>query len=155
MKKALVFGVVLLVGASYLFGLVPQRRRRVALEAEVASLELRLKNAEARGRLYTLYTRSHGLIDLVAQQNYGQAQQLSSGFFDDVRAEAGRTPEPEFGKALLGVLGTRDAVTAGLTKGDPATLDPLRRVAELLRAVLEKPEATTTTTPAPAPGPKT
>ncbi|MGA7990712.1 MAG: hypothetical protein WCC53_04705 [Thermoanaerobaculia bacterium] len=150
MKKALVFGVVLLSVGAYLFGFLPQRQRRLALEAQVASLELRLKTAEARGRLYALYTRSQGLLDLVAQQNYGHAQQLSSGFFDDVRAEAGRTPEPEFGKALLAVLSTRDAVTAGLTKADPGTLEPLRRATGMLQAALEKPE-----TVAPSSDPKT
>jgi len=127
------------VGAAYLVGLLPERSRRVALEGQVGSLERRLEDAEARTRLCTLYARVQGLVDLVALKNFGQAQQLSSSFFDDVRAESSRTPNAAFRKALLGVLDMRDTVTASLTKGDPATVDSLRRSAELLQAPLQSP----------------
>jgi hypothetical protein len=155
--------MVLLVGAAYLVGLLPERSRRIALEGQVGSLERRLGDAEARMRLCALYARVQGLVDLVALKNFGQAQQRSSSFFDDVRSESNRTPDPEFRKALLGVLEMRDTVTASLTKGDPATLDSLRRSAELLQAPLQSPgtasgaptpTALPTSLPTPAPGPK-
>jgi hypothetical protein len=154
MRKALVIGVVLLAAAAYLIGFVPQRNRRIILEEEVASLKSRLEDAEARGRLCALYVRTQGLVQLVAQKNYGQAQQLSSGLFNDVRAEASRSQEPEFKKALLGVLEMRDTVTAGLTQGDAGTLDHLHRAAGLLQAALVTSGTPAPTAPSPAPGPK-
>jgi hypothetical protein len=153
MKKALVVGVVLLVAGAYLFGLVPQRQRRLALEAEVTALKARAETAEERARLGTLFARLHGLADLAAERNYGQAEKLSSTFFDDVRAEAGRTREPEAGKALTGVLAARDAVTAGLTKADPGVVEVLRKAAGLLQAVLEKPASGPVSTRRPTPAP--
>ncbi len=150
-KKALAAAAVLLVGGAYLFGLVPQRQRRLALEVEVSSLGHRLEIAEDRARLGTIFARAHGPVELVAQRNYGQAQQLSSVFFDDVRAEAGRTHEPAFRDPLLGVLALRDAVTAALSKGDPAALEELRRAAALLQPVLEKPAAAAGPAKAPPP----
>ena len=140
MKKPMVIavvGVLVLIGFAYLIGLLPERQRRLALEREVASLQSRLADAEATGRVCGLYTRVQGLIDVVAQQNYGQAVQVSTAFFDEIRAEADRTNEPAIREVLRSVLATRDSVTGALTKADPASLEVLRRAADLLRGVLE------------------
>jgi hypothetical protein len=150
MKKSTVIavvGVVFLIGFAYLIGLLPQRQRRLALERDVASLQSRLADAQATGRVCGLYTRVQGLIDVVAQQNYGQAVEASTTFFAEVRAEADRTNEPAIREMLQSVLATRDSVTGALTKADPAALDELRRTADLLRSVLENREAV----PPPAP----
>lgn len=151
MKKPMVLavvGVLLLIGFAYLIGLLPQRQRRLELEREVASLQSRLADARATGRVRGLYTRVQGLIDVVAQQNYGQAAEASTAFFDEVRAEADRTNEPAIREMLPSVLATRDSVTGALTKADPASLEELRRAANLLRGVLENREAV----PPSAPG---
>jgi len=50
-------------------------------------------------------------------QNYGQAQALSSKFFDAVRAQATRTAAASPKDALERIVRTRDAVTASLTRG--------------------------------------
>ncbi|MHB8797762.1 MAG: hypothetical protein ACYDBY_04785 [Thermoanaerobaculia bacterium] len=151
MKKPMVLavvGVILLIGFAYLIGLLPQRQRRLELEREVASLQSRLADAQATGRVCGLYTRVQGLIDVVAQQNYGQAVEASTAFFDEVRAEAERTSEPAIREMLQSVLASRDSVTGALTRADPASLEELRRTADLLRGVLENREAV----PPPAPG---
>ncbi len=151
MKKPMVLagvGVILLIGSAYLIGLLPQRQRRLELEREVASLQSRLADAQATGRVCGLYTRVQGLIDVVAQQNYGQAVEASTAFFDEVRAEADRTNEPAIREVLQSVLATRDSVTGALTKADPASLEELRRTADLLRGVLENREAVPPSAPA-------
>ena len=89
-----------------------------------------------------------GLIDVVARQNYGQAVQASTAFFDEVRAESNRTEQAAFEEVLQSVLATRDSVTGALTKADPASLEELRRSADLLRSVLEKGKAVTPSAPA-------
>lgn len=151
MKKPMVIvvvGVILLVGFAYLIGLLPQRQRRLELEREVASLQSSLADAQATGRVCALYTRVQGLIDVVAQQNYGQAVEASTAFFDEVRAEAARTNEPAIREMLQSVLATRDSVTGALTKADPASLGELRRTADLLRSVLENRKAVPPSAPA-------
>ncbi len=137
MKRILVAVVVLLIGIAYLIGFVPERQRRLELEGEVASLQARVADAEARGRVCELYARAHGLIDVVAQHNYGLAVQSSTAFFDGVRTESSRTNLPAARAALQAVLGMRDSVTRTLTNSDPVSLDQLRRAAELLRSTLE------------------
>jgi hypothetical protein len=140
MKKPVVITVVAVVVLSafaYLIGLLPERQRRLGLEREVAALQSRVAEAEATGRICGLYTRLEGLIDVVGRQNYGQASESATAFFDAVRAESERTDQPAFREALLSVLGTRDSVTGSLTRADPAALDQLRQAAELLRSVLE------------------
>lgn len=151
MKKPMVIavvGVIILIAFAYLIGLLPERQRRLALEREVASLQSRLADAEATGRVCGLYTGVQGLIDVVAQQNYGQAVQASTAFFDEVRAEADRTNEPAIREMLQSVLATRDSVTGALTKADPASLEELRRTADLLRSVLENRKAVPPSSPA-------
>lgn len=147
MKRLLALAVVLLIGIAFLIGFLPQRRGRLTLEREVASLRAQLASAEERGRVCGLYVRLQGLIDVVAQKNYGQAEALSTSFFDDVRAESGSVSEPAFKEALQAVLGLRDAVTASVTKADPVSLHALRQAADLLRGALES------RTPQPSGGP--
>ena len=137
MKRTLVVAVFLLIGIAYLIGFLPQRQRRLEIEGEVASLRSEFADAEARGRLCELYTRVQGLIDVVARKDYGLAAQSSTVFFDGVRAESGRTSQPEVRAALESVLDMRDSVTGTLTMADPASLDQLRRAADLLRGALE------------------
>lgn len=48
------------------------------------------------------------------RQNYGQALELSSPFFDAVRAEIARSPDSELADGLNQVLAVRDGVTAAL-----------------------------------------
>jgi hypothetical protein len=77
--------------------------------------------------------------EAVGSLNYGNAQQLSSAFYDSVRAEASITPVAAFKTALEAVLQVRDEVTAALARGDQAALEPLRRSELQLRKVLGYP----------------
>jgi hypothetical protein len=86
-------------------------------------------------------------------QNYGQARELSSRFFDDARAEATRTPEPSFKRALESALELRDAATAALAKADPEAVDPLRRVEAQLERAMGHPWPAASPAEPPAPSP--
>jgi hypothetical protein len=139
MKKVLSVVVVAAVGGAYLYGWWPQRERRLAAEARVASLERELAAAQSRVRLAELHGQLLGLIDVVSEKNYGQAQALSTRFFDAARAEAGRTSEAAHRAALEAILAMRDAVTAALTQGDPASLAQLHDAESRLRRALGYP----------------
>jgi type II secretory pathway pseudopilin PulG len=139
MRKLLVVLVVLLVGGAFLYGRWPERQRRLALEGEKQALQRQLDEAQARVRLCSLLGQLQSLMRAVSAQNYGQARELSSRFFDDARSEATRTPEPAFARALEAALGLRDAVTGALAQADPGAIEPLQRVEAHLERALGPP----------------
>ena len=131
--------VVLAIGLAYIAGYWPEHRRRVALEADAAALRERLADSEARVRMGRLLGEILNIREAVVSLNYGNAQQLSSTFFDGVRAEASITPVAAFKTALETVLQVRDQVTAALARGDQAAVEPLHRSELQLREVLGYP----------------
>ncbi len=130
---------VVALGAAFLAGYWPQARQRRAVERELAALNDRVADAEARERLGRLLGDLLYLTETVAAMNYGEAQPLSTRFFDDVSAEAARTSAPDFKAALEEVARQRDSVTAALARGDPAALESLRAAQLALRAALGYP----------------
>lgn len=136
-KSRLIGGVILvLIATAFVAGYWPQRQRWVAAEADNAFLRSQVASLEDRVRLARLHGELLNLIDAVTAMNYGQAQTLSSAFFDNVRDEAGRTQNADFRAALQNGLGSRDEVTGALAKGDPSILEALRRLEQRLREVL-------------------
>lgn len=134
--KRIVAVAVLLLGGAFLVGYVPERRLRIAAEERARSSQSQLAAAEARVRLGELLGQLLTVKEVTMRQNYGQAQELSSSFFDRVRAEAAETRESTFRDALNEILARRDAVTAGLTKADPAVVETLDTIALGLRRAL-------------------
>jgi hypothetical protein len=154
MKKLLALLAVVLIAAAYVAGAWPERQRRLALEGEVQILDRRVEEAEARVRMGTLLGELQNLMETVGQKNYGQAQPLSSAFFDHARAETGRTPQPAFRDALEGVLAVRDPVTASLAQGDPAVMEQLRKAERRLKDALGYAPPAPAPVPAPSPTPE-
>lgn len=126
-------GAVVLAGLGFLTGYWPEHQRRQALEGQVSSLEAELADAQTRVRLGGLLGQLLAAEDAVSAQNYGQAQALSSEFFDAVRAESGRTAAGSSKDALDKVVQMRDAATKSLTRGEPQALTLLRDAETLLR----------------------
>jgi hypothetical protein len=143
MKRYFAPLVIVLAGLAYLVGYWPEHQRRQALEGQVASLQVQLAEAQARVRLGGLLGQLLAAEDAVSAQNYGQAQALSSKFFDAVRAEATRTAAGTFKDALEKVVPMRDPVTASLTRGDPQALTLLRDAETLVRNALGFPRPAT------------
>ncbi|HEY7447410.1 MAG TPA: hypothetical protein VH702_04630 [Vicinamibacterales bacterium] len=131
--------IILVVGAVYLMGYWPERAKRIALEGEVATLRGQLDEAGARVRMGRLLGDLLVVIEATSALNYGQAQGLSSKFFDGARLEADRTPVASFKTTLEGILKNRDGVTAALTRGDAAALETLRSSERQLREALSYP----------------
>lgn len=147
LKIAGIVGVVaLLVG--FLGGLLPERGRRLTAEshvasqqAEVAAVRQELTSAEGRVRVGVLLGRALMVKDLAAGADYGRAQQVSSEFFDAVRAESTATEDSARRAVLMSVLARRDAVTAALAKAEPAAVSALTMVERDLRRALDYPVA--------------
>ena len=143
MKRYFVTLMIVLAGLAYLVGYWPERQRRQALEGQVASLQVQLAEAQARVRLGDLLGQLLAAKDAVSAQNYGQAQALSSKFFDAVRSEATRTAPGTFKDALERVAPMRDPVTASLTRGDPQALTLLQDAETQVRNALGFPRPAT------------
>ena len=147
LRIAGIVGVVaLLVG--YLGGFLPERGRRMSAgtqvashQAEVASIRQELTSAEGYLRVGVLLGRALMVKDLAAGSDYGRAQQVSSEFFDAVRAESTATEDAARRAVLMSVLARRDAVTAALAKGEPAVVSTLTMVERDLRRALDYPVA--------------
>jgi hypothetical protein len=158
-KRLLTVLVLLLVAGAFVGGYWPQRRQAELARQEAA--DLRRELAEARGQLEASESRHRigrifgqflALHDAVAAGNFGEARPLSSAFFDQARDEVGRTTDATVRTALDAVLMRRDAVTAGLARGEAPVGEILALVERDLRRALGYPTLPLAT-PAPAPAP--
>jgi hypothetical protein len=138
-KRIAVVAAIVLIGAAFLVGYLPEYRLRTAAEQQSLALREQLAAAEARVRMGHLLGQTLAVQEVVLRQNYGQAQELSSAFFDSVRKEAAATPLDEFRSVLDEVLSRRDAVTASLTKADQGTVQALTTIELQLRRALGYP----------------
>lgn len=138
MNRGLVWGIgaVAVIAAAYLAGYLPENRQRVAATTEAAALQTRLATAEARVRAGELLGQALTLKEIAIRQDYGQALERSSAFFDAVRGEAATTPEPRLREGLAAVLARRDAVTAALAKTEPTAVELIHDIERLLRGAM-------------------
>lgn len=143
MKRALAVVVMLLIAGAFVAGYWPQRQRLIQAQADAVEARRQLSEArselaqaEARARLGRLFGQFLALQDAVFTADYGEAQALSSPFFDRVRDEVAKTGDASVRTALDAILMRRDTVTAGLARGEGSVreaLVPIER--ELRRAI--------------------
>ena len=127
---------VVLAGAAFVVGYVPQQQRRASAELEIESLRQRLVAAEDRVRTSELLGRLLTIQEVTARQDYGHAQELSSAFFDALRTEAAATHADQLRNGLNEGLAQRDAVTAALAKADARAIEILHAIELRLRQAL-------------------
>ncbi|HZN11015.1 MAG TPA: hypothetical protein VFC61_05020 [Blastocatellia bacterium] len=114
-QRLLLGGAALL--AAFLLGYVPG-----ALEARAARrLEPRLQLAQSLGQL--------GMVSYEANRNnFANAAQVSTGFFEDLRGLAGRTEDAKLTAQLQALLARRDEVTTNLAQADPAVKEKVAQM---------------------------
>ncbi|HEX4486622.1 MAG TPA: hypothetical protein VH088_10170 [Terriglobales bacterium] len=127
MKKIVVVLGILLLGGAYLGGYWPQRQKIQEAEKNSAQAAQQLTSAQAVVHVTRLENDLVALVDQTQNQNYGEAQKLSSKFFDDLKAEIDRSGNAPYRQILDTILARRDAVTSGLTRADATTIGPLRQ----------------------------
>ena len=160
MRKLLAGLVVLLVAAAFAAGFWLQREQLIEAQAQTAELSRqlaearsRLNQSEAKARLWTLFADFLGLKDAVVSGNFGDAQARSSAFFDLVRDEAASTQDAQARAALTAILTRRDAVTAGIARGEASVRELLAPIERDLSQVFGYPaapkDAPTAATPTP------
>ena len=146
MRKVLAVLVVLLIAGAFVAGYWPQRERLLQAQAEavearrqLAEARSELAEAEAKARLGLLFGQFLALQDAVVTGNYGEAQALSSPFFDRVRDEVGKVTDASARTALDAVLMRRDTVTAGLARSESTVREVLVPIERELRRALGYP----------------
>jgi len=127
MKMFAVILGILLLGGAYLGGYWPQRQKIQEAEKNVMQAAQQLTSAQAVVHITRLENDLVALVDQTQNQNYGEAQKLSSRFFDDLKAEVDRSPNAAYRSNLETILARRDVVTSGLTRADAAIIAPLRQ----------------------------
>jgi type II secretory pathway pseudopilin PulG len=138
--------VILVVAGAFVAGYWPQRAARLRAEREAAEArqqlaEVRadLARAEAQDRRGRLLGRLLALQDAVAGGNFGEAQALSTPFFDGVREEAAGETDATVRKGLDAILERRDTVTAQLARGEGSVREALVAIGRELRRALGYP----------------
>ena len=149
MKRVVAGFIVVLAVVAYVAGYWPEYQRRVALEGEVASLRAERDDLDARVRAGRLLGSLLNVTEAVSAMNFGQAQTLSSAFFDDVRAEEARAEGGSMGAMLAAIQQSRDVVTSALARGDAAVITTLRSMQIQLREALGYPVPPPGSLPAP------
>jgi hypothetical protein len=143
--------VVVALACAFLAGYWPQREALARANEQLAetrrlyaAAEARAAAAEMQLRLARVFGPFLALRDAAAAGNYGEAQGLSSSFFDQIRDLAAASRDPAVRAALGTVLDRRDPVTAGLARGEASVREVLLPIERELRAALGYP------VPAPA-----
>ena len=92
-------------------------------QEQVAALEGRVADLEARVRLGEILGLLLRLSDSVVARNYGDASDQATAYFDRVSTEASTTAQAEVRTVLEGVHQSRDRVVAALARSEPAILE--------------------------------
>ena len=145
-KRALAVVVILLIAGAFVAGYWPQRKGLIQAQADAVEARRQLSEArselaqaEASARLGRLFGQYLALQDAVLTANYGEAQALSSPFFDRVRDEAAKTDDASVRTALDAILMRRDTVTAGLARSEGSVREVLVPIERDLRRALGYP----------------
>jgi hypothetical protein len=132
-RIVLIAGGVLIV-AAFLLGFVPQYQKANGLESRLAAGAQELNTARSQAQMREIGLLIGRVYLDVNQKNYGTASQSATRFFDQARAAAGQETDANRKTFLQTALNSRDAVIAGLAKGDPAILGPVQ---DLFQKALE------------------
>ena len=140
MKIVAVFALstIILISAAYYLGYRSERVRFAGCKNELQATRQQLGSVESQLRIWRLEGRLLNLIETAELKNFGEARNASTAFFDEVRAEIGRTDQGEFKSTLASILNSRDTVTVGLTTADPETARTLRQFSIQLRQLVER-----------------
>ncbi len=137
-NKLILWAVLFLVG--FVTGFVPQFISRGRLETE-------LVRARADNDSYRDLMQLSELRDLISltyleatKLNFGIARKHSSLFFDQLRDAANQTVDPGAKQGLEGLLNSRDAITAGLAKGEETVIGQLQDLLTQTFQITKKPE---------------
>ena len=113
---------------AFLLGFVPQYLQNRQAQRELAVSIEKLKLSELRDLAGLMLLES-------LRQNYGVARDYSSQYFDKLRETSEGVNNPTLKMSLQKLLNDGDAVTAALSKADPASASQLQGIFAEIQAV--------------------
>ena len=138
MKKVVALTVGLLV--AFGLGYVPQYLKSNRLAAEMQQSQERfqqqLAEVESRNKILMLHSELGMLLLEVENQNYGNARERSTAWFDHLRGVISGSTDQSTVKALNSIMGQRDTLTALLTEAKPEALTMVREMYRSMAAVV-------------------
>jgi hypothetical protein len=149
MRKLGFILLAILLVVVYAAGYWPQHSQFQRTDKRLKSVSSELADTQARLQIYILSDRLARLIDKVEEKNFGDAQKLSSSFFDQVAAEMAETTDQHRKAVLQSIVNRRDAVTTGLANGTSATGEVLHQSLRELWSLADSIAVPVQTTPLP------
>jgi hypothetical protein len=116
--------VLLLVG--FLGGFIPQYLKMRRARSETTSVRQQLSSCELAIRLSELRDTASLTYLEATKKNYGIAGQYAARLFNESNQLAGHITDVALRKSIDELLQSRDAITAGLAKGDPSIVPELQ-----------------------------
>jgi hypothetical protein len=126
--KAKILTTVFLLAAGFIFGVVLQYSKQRQLERDLSSAQQQLATYRASSQLWQLRDSAAMLGLAVARSNYGTASQYSTRFFDQARDVSAQNLGLAINSSLQEILNSRDKITAGIAKQDPAVLSDIQAI---------------------------
>lgn len=126
-------GLSLLV-AGFLVGFLPQYLKARDLQQQLDAVRRDVTTGNEKMQRQELGLLIGQVYMETNRKNFGLASQYSTRFFDRARAMASQTSDPNWQSLLQSLLARRDAITGGLAKADPGTVEAVQA---LFRQVLE------------------
>ncbi len=118
-RKALIW--IGILAAVFLLGFLPQFSTARGLRHEAALCGTKLQFAALKNAIGLVYLEAN-------QKNYGIAAQQASGFFETARQTLARTTASGQQTVIQEALSKRDAITAGLARGDAGVIADIQSV---------------------------
>ena len=123
-------GVVVLVFflAGFLIGFVPSQTALEQLRAENDQLQRSNSTLQSSLRIAELRGAAGLMQHRVDQNNFGEAGEIATGFFNGVRQALHASNDAALRKNLQEMLLQRDKITTGLARADPAVKEEIEQL---------------------------
>ena len=135
-------GVSVIAVLAFVAGYWPQNQKYSNAVEDLRSSDKEMREARANLRIYYLENIMLQVLDRSAHKEYKEAQNLTTQFFVELRADMARPDMAKYSAELKGILDKRDAIEDALEKEDSASRDVLRGVMQQLAQIVTPPPTT-------------
>jgi len=132
-------GVSVIAVLAFVAGYWPQNQKYSNAVEDLRSSDKEMREARANLRIYYLENIMLQVLDRSAHKEYKEAQNLTTQFFVELRADMARPDMAKYSAELKGILDKRDAIEDALEKEDSASRDLLRGVMQQLARMATPP----------------
>ena len=135
-------GAVVIAALAFVAGYWPQHQKYLNAIGDLRTADIQLIEVRAHERIYHLENMMLQVLDHTAHKEYKEAQNLTTRFFIEVRADIARPDMSKFRSELQQIIDMSDIIESALQKEDPASRDVLRGVMQQLTRMVGPPPDT-------------